>query len=102
MWVLPIIGLAKIYQPLIWHFLPISVSIQNSRRTDIVTDIYTAIVCIYVDYNIGFLRYSCGCLVGVAYCSLYSKHYVTRSHTNTRDSIVFESLSEQLYSTFVI
>ena len=80
----PIIGLAK---P-IWQFLPISASVQNSTRTDIATDIYTAIVCKQTDYNIGFLRYQCGCSVTVAYCSLDSRRYATRSHTNTRDSSV--------------
>ena len=28
-----------------------------------------------MDYNIGFLRYPCGCSVAVAYCTLYSKRY---------------------------
>ena len=35
---------------------------------------------------IGFLRYSCGSLVPVAYCSLCNKRYATRSHINARDS----------------
>ena len=36
----------------------------------------------------GFLRYPCGSLVSVAYCSLCKKHYAVRNHTNTRDSSV--------------
>ena len=32
---IPIIRLAKICQPLIWDFLPISVLVQNSTRIDI-------------------------------------------------------------------
>ena len=42
----PTIGSATISATDIAFFLPISVSVQNSRRTDIATDIYTvAIVC---------------------------------------------------------
>ena len=45
---------------------------------------------------IGFLRYSCGSLVPVAYCSLCNKRYATRSHINARDSSVQSLQMKQL------
>ena len=45
---------------------------------------------------IGFLRYSCGSLVPVAYCSLCNKRYATRRHINTCDSSVQSLQMKQL------
>jgi len=78
----PIIGSA-------WHILPLLVSVQNNGWTDIATDVYTAANSLqinrYIDFYIIHVR---SWLVAVAYCSLYSKCYATRSHTNMHDSSV--------------
>ena len=101
----PIIGSAEISATDI-AFFTISVSVQNSRSYRYLYSINS----LYINgLYIGFLHYPCGCLVAVAYCSLYNKCYATlREAINTRDSSyccwkAYQSLKmKQLYSTFVI
>jgi len=52
-----------------------SVSVQNNRRIDIATDVYTA-----ANSSYWFSTLPCSCLVAVAYCSVYSRCYAMRSH----------------------
>ena len=82
----PIIGLAKISATdmVIFNNIGIGTKQQEDRYLHSSNSLYINGLCI------GFLRYPCGCLVSVAYCSLCNKQYAIRSHTKyTQFGLVF-------------
>ena len=88
----PIIGSAKVSAIDMVIFTNIGIGTEQQGDQYRYQYLYSSNSLYINGLYIGFLRYTCGSLVPVAYCSLCNKCYATRIHAKTYRSFTNEAV----------